>query len=138
VSESPQSTSPQDAPTGAGDADAIDALPVLLGQAQTVRAQPTRGALPGQRRSAVVLPAVQAAAVAAGGFVAGAAVAGLVHRHQRRSSTLAKGGRAGRIGAAGRRRSGSRSRPPAAELVQIVGSRSLLVDVHLLGGAGDR
>jgi hypothetical protein len=27
---------------------------------------------------------------------------------------------------------------PAVELLQIVGSRSLLVDVHLLGGAGDR
>ncbi len=138
MSESTQSTSPHDAPTGAKDGEAIDALPVLLGQAHAVHAQPPRTSLPGERRSAVVLPAVQAAAVAAGGFVAGAAVVGLVHRHQRRASTLAKGRRAGRIGAASRSRSASRSRPPAAELVQIVGSRSLLVDVHLLGGSGNR
>lgn len=138
MSESPQSTSPHDAPAGADDGEAIDALPVLLGEAQAVHAQPSRASLPGERRSATVLPAVQAAAVAAGGFVAGAAVVGLVHRHQRRASTLAKGRRTGRIGAGSRSRSGGRSRPPAAELVQIVGSRSLLVDVHLLGGSGDR
>jgi hypothetical protein len=80
---------------------------------------------------------VQAAAVAAGGFVAGAAVVGLVHRRQRRSAALPKGrrprGDLGRGGAQGRK--GAR----AVELIQIVGSRSLLVDVHLLGGpdAGD-
>ncbi len=81
-----------------------------------------------------VIPAVQAAAVAAGGFVAGAAVVGIVHRRQRRSLRLAKGRRgAGKLGA-GARRAGR-----AGELVQIVGSRSLLLDVHLLGGAdGDR
>jgi hypothetical protein len=139
VSESPQSTSPQDAPAVTGDGEVLDALPVLVGQAHAVPAQPAPDALPGERRSAgVVLPAVQAAAVAAGGFVAGAAVVGLVHRRQQRSSTLAKGARAGRIGARSQSRLGNRSRPPAAELVQIVGSRSLLVDVHLLGGSGDR
>jgi hypothetical protein len=138
VSESSQPASPQDARLDAGDGEAIDALPVLVAEAHAVPAQLRGGALPGERRSAVVLPAVQAAAVAAGGFVAGAAVVGLVHRRQRRSSALAKGRRAGRIGSASRSRPGSRSRPPAAELVQIVGSRSLLVDVHLLGGSGDR
>ena len=139
MSESSQPTSPQDVPKATGDRDTIDALPVLVGQAHTVPAQPASGALPGQRRSiGVVLPAVQAAAVAAGGFVAGAAVVGLVHRRQQRSSTLAKGARAGRVGARSQARLGNRSRPPAAELVQIVGSRSLLLDVHLLGGSGDR
>jgi hypothetical protein len=138
VSELPQPTSPQDVPSLAGDTHQLDALPVLVGQARTVPAQPAPSAVPGERRSAgTVLPVVQAAAVAAGGFVAGAAVVGLVHRHQQRSSTLAKGTRAGRIGAPSRSRLGGRSRPPAAELVQIVGSRSLLVDVHLLGGPGD-
>jgi hypothetical protein len=123
----------------AGDTRQLDALPVLVGQARTVPAQPTPSVLPGERRSAGgVLPAVQAAAVAAGGFVAGAAVVGLVHRRQQRSATLAKGARAGRVGAARRSRLGGRSRPPAAELVQIAGSRSLLVDVHLLGGSGER
>ena len=123
----------------------FDALPVLAGETHAVRAQPPRGALADERRPlGSVLPAVQAAAVAAGGFVAGAAVVGLVHRRQRRATALAKGRRAGRIGPASRSRLGSRSRsvsrsrPPAAELVQIVGSRSLLVDVHLLGGSGER
>ena len=75
------------------------------------------------------MPAVQAAAVAAGGFVAGAAVVGLVTRRRHRAATLAKG------------RSEITPRPPARaaagageQLVQIVGSRSLLLDVHLLGG----
>jgi len=143
VSESPQPTSPPDAHTDAGEDERIDALPVLVGEAQVVRAHHAPDALPPQRRSAgAVIPAVQAAAVAAGGFLAGAAVVGLVHRRQRRSSTLAKAkaGRAPRGGIRARR-----AGPPAGhgaaravELVQIVGSRSLLVDVHLLGGSGDR
>ena len=78
------------------------------------------------------MPAVQAAAVAAGGFVAGAAVAGLVTRRHRQAGALAKGRRSGRrVGRGGRGRGAA---PSAGELVQIVGSRSLLVDVHLLGG----
>jgi hypothetical protein len=73
--------------------------------------------------------------VAAGGFVAGAAVVGLVHRRQRRS-LLVKGRRGtSKLGRGGATRRAGR----AGELVQIVGSRSLLLDVHLLGGAdGDR
>ena len=77
------------------------------------------------------MPAVQAAAVAAGGFVAGAAVVGLVHAPPARSAALAKGA-APDAGSA--RPPRSRRAPAASELVQIVGSRSLLVDVHLLGG----
>jgi len=80
----------------------------------------------------MVIPAVQAAAVAAGGFVAGAAVVGLVHRRQQRSRALA--GRR-RMARANRRRSRGAGR--ASDLVQIVGSRSFLVDVHLLGGSGE-
>jgi hypothetical protein len=115
-----------------GDTEEVDALPVLADE-PTVIASPA-GALPVQAGpSRAVVPAVQAAAVAAGGFVAGAAVVGLVHRRRRRSATLAKGRRA-----AGRRLSrggrDSRSANKAGELLQIVGSRSLLVDVHLLGG----
>jgi hypothetical protein len=79
-----------------------------------------------------MIPVVQAAAVAAGGFVAGAAVVGLAHRRTRRSAALAKGRGAGRR--LGRRGRTDRSAPAAGELIQIVGSRSLLVDVHLLGG----
>jgi hypothetical protein len=112
----------------------IDALPVLAQEARVLAARPLTGGLSAERASGVKIPAVQAAAVAAGGFVAGAAVVGLVHRRQRRSTALAKGRRFGsELGRGGRRaRKGGR----AGELVQIVGSRSLLLDVHLLGGSG--
>lgn len=120
------------------DAEGIYAIPVLADETQLVRAQPIPRALPDRRHSpGAVIPAVQAAAVAAGGFVAGAAVVGLVHRRQRRSSALAKGRRAGR-GSSRTRSPGARKAGRAVELVQIVGSRSLLVDVHLLGSSGDR
>jgi hypothetical protein len=136
VSESLKPTSPQDAPAGALEGEEMDVLPVLAGEPHAVRAQPVQDALP-LRPAGAVMPAVQAAAVAAGGFVAGAAVVGLVHRRQRRSSALGKRRRAGRVG--NRTRStGTRGTGRAAELVEIVGSRSFLVDVHLLGGSGDR
>jgi hypothetical protein len=64
---------------------------------------------------------VQTAAVAAGGFVAGAVVVGVLGRRHQRA-----------IAARNSQRLGRRKRP-ARELVEIVGSRSLLVDVHLLG-----
>jgi dienelactone hydrolase len=109
---------------------APDSLPVLAEEARVVRSEVVSGGVAPARELAT-LPAVQAAAVAAGGFVAGAAVVGLVARRQRRSQALAlaRGRRAGRRLARGGRRSGS----GAGELVQIVGSRSLLLDVHLLG-----
>jgi hypothetical protein len=109
-----------------GDTEEVDALPVLADE-PTVIASPA-GTLPAQAGPGrAVVPAVQAAAVAAGGFVAGAAVVGLVHRRRRRTA-LTKGRRAGRLSRDGR------SANKAGELLQIVGSRSLLVDVHLLGG----
>jgi hypothetical protein len=70
-----------------------------------------------------MVPAVQAAAVAAGGFVAGAAFVGLVNRHHNRA--LAAG--------QPRRRLLRRSRGGRVEALQIVSTRSILVDVHLLG-----
>ena len=54
-------------------------LPVLAQEARVVRAEVVSGDLLPARESAT-LPAVQAAAVVAGGFVAGAAVVGLVTR----------------------------------------------------------
>jgi hypothetical protein len=112
-----------------GDTEEVDALPVLADE-PTVIASPA-GTLPVQAGPGrAVVPAMQAAAVAAGGFVAGAAVDGLVHRRRRRT-TLAQGRRAGRLSRGGR---DSRSANRAGELLRIVGSRSLLVDVHLLGG----
>ena len=118
-------------PRGEGEGDVgedvsgevVDALPVLAHEA-SVLDDPFVGEL---SRSSAALPAVQAAAVAAaGGFVAGAAVVGLVTRRQRRALRPRKGPR--------RLSRRSKSAPGAGELVQIVGSRSLLVDVHLLGG----
>lgn len=79
-----------------------------------------------------VAPTAQAMVVAAGGFVAGAAVVGLASRRRGRSSkALARARKGGRgVGRGGRK--GGR----VGELVQIVGTRSLLVDVHLLDAAG--
>ena len=73
---------------------------------------------------------MQAAAVAAGGFFAGAAVVGLAHR-RRTGSRAPASARSGRLSGLAR---GGRRAGKAGELVQIVGTRSLLVDVHLLGG----
>jgi len=116
-------------PDAIGHGDDAGALPVLAEEARVVHAEVAAGEVL-STRELTTLPAVQAAAVAAGGFVAGAAVVGLVARRQRRSQALARGRQGGRRLARGRRRSGS----AAGELVQIVGSRSLLLDVHLLGG----
>jgi hypothetical protein len=115
--------------------EVLDAVPVLA-EPRIVASGQAQGAGALERSAGSVIPAVQAAAVAAGSFVAGAAVVGIVHRRQQRSLRLAKGRRGvGKLG----RGSASRRVGRAGELVQIVGSRSLLLDVHLLGGAdGDR
>ena len=127
---------PQAAGARAGETEEIDALPVLASEPTVVRAYPLPGGELSERRPAgIMIPAVQAAAIGAGGFVAGAAVVGLVQRRQRRSAALAKGRRAGRELTGGKR--GGRGAAMAGELVQIVGTRSLLVDVHLLGGASN-
>ena len=78
-------------------------------------ADPTGLALSGPRP-------LQTVAVAAGGFVAGVAVVGLVQRRRHRRAVRRLRPRRGA------------SAGPIGELVQIVGSRSVLVDVHLLGG----
>jgi hypothetical protein len=63
------------------------------------------------------LPAVQAAAVAATGFVAGAATLAVIRRH--RTRRLAR-----------QQRNAPRR---AFDMLPIVGSRTFLVDVHLIG-----
>jgi hypothetical protein len=120
VSELPQNDSPQ---VLGGDIEEVDAVVVT----------PAPRATPARRAAESVVPAVQAAAVAATGFVAGAALVGLARRRAHRRE-LVRVGSARRLG---RRTGGGRGRPSSkggGELVQIVGSRSLLVDVHLLGG----
>jgi hypothetical protein len=116
----------------AGEIEEVDGVPVLVPEpAMRLRTRALG-------RS--IAPSVQAAAVAAGGFVAGAAVAGLAHRRRGRDArALAKGTRGGRVAIG--RVSGRRARraAKAGEAVQIVGTRSLLVDVHLLGSVdGER
>jgi hypothetical protein len=105
-----------------------DALPVLAGEARVLAPRAGAAAAASEPPN-VLIPIAQAAAAAAGGFVAGAALVGLARRRQRQLAS-ARPRRAAR--SLRRAPSGGRSTRPA-ELVQIVGSRSLLVDVHLLG-----
>ncbi len=121
MSDSPQPDTPQPV---SGDTEEVDAVVVA----------PAPHALAERRDTRAVVPAVQAAAVAAGSFVAGAAMVGVAHRRRRRRELVRAGARRG-LGRGGRRAaSGGRGSRSMGELVQIVGSRSLLVDVHLLGG----
>jgi hypothetical protein len=128
-----QSADTHAAGTAGGDTEEIDALPVLAGASTVVHPYPLPAAPPTHwRATGAALPAVQAVAVAAGGFVAGVAVVGLVHRRGRHSAAGSQARRIGRGAARGSR--GKRGVSKAGELVQIVSSRSLLVDVHLLAG----
>jgi len=108
----PQDTTdaePLDSRLESVEAETVDAVPVL------VEARPLAPAT-----SYIALPAVQAAAVAATGFVAGAATMALVRRHSARK--LAR----------------TRSTPKRAiDMLPIVGSRTFLVDVHLLAKPGE-
>ena len=92
------------------DVEVVDGFPVLA-EVRTV-----------ERVSPASLPAVQAAAAAATGFVAGAATVALVKRRAARK--MARNGKGG----------GSRR---AVDMLPIVGSRSFLVDVHVIGKQGD-
>ncbi len=106
-----------------GDTEEVDAVVVT----------PTPRALPVRRAARAVVPAVQAAAVAAGASSRGGP--GGPGAPPPAPPRAGAGGAARRLG---RRTGGGRGRGRAnaawAELVKIVGSRSLLVDVHLLGG----
>jgi hypothetical protein len=82
------------------DAEVVDGLPVVT-EAGVIEERPT-----------AVVSAVQATALAATGFVAGAATVAVVSRH-RTKKALKKSRRSGPLG-------------------EIVSSRSFLVDVHLL------
>jgi hypothetical protein len=85
----------------------VDGLPVLADVRTLESANP------------VALPAVQAAAAAATGFVAGAATLALVRRHSARRLARARLQRRGPVG------------------LPVVASRSFLVDVHLLAKPGE-
>jgi hypothetical protein len=103
--------------------EVFDGLPVLADEPSGKDMFPT----PASRTAIGPLAGpAQTAVAAAGGFVAGAAVLGLMHRRKGKRMALAHNRSPVRIG-----RRGKRSKS-AGELA-IVGSRSLLVDVHLLG-----
>jgi hypothetical protein len=88
-----------------GEEETVEGLPVLA----EVRAL--------DRPIGASLPAVQAAAAVATGFVAGAATIALVKRHNGRRPSRAM-----------------RSAPRrAVDMLPIVGSRTFLVDIHLIG-----
>jgi hypothetical protein len=108
VFESPTETEAVD-PSADAEAEIVDGFPVLA-EVRTI-----------ERPSPASLPAVQVAAVAATGFVAGAATVALVKR--RTAKKLARNGRGGP------RR--------AVDLLPIAASRSFLVDVHVIGKQGD-
>lgn len=98
---------------GAGSEEIVDGLPVLM-EVRPVATTPESPPAP-----AVLLPAVQAAAAVATGFLAGAATVALV-----------------------RRRSTRRHAPRAAqrrtvEMLPVVASRTFLVDVHLIAKPTD-
>ena len=111
--------------------DELDGVPVLGGDdgdeswlpVVADSRHPAAGPAPNAELDLAAPRPLQTVAVAAGGFVAGVAVVGLVQRRRRRRAL-----------AAGKARRRGTNAGPVGELVQIVGSRSLLVDVHLLGG----
>jgi hypothetical protein len=108
--------------------EVLDGLPVLADESSGVSMFPT----PPSRMPIVTLasPVHKTAAAAAGGFVAGAAVLGLVHRRKGKRAAFARARPARRLA-----RSGKRS-TSVGELVEVLATRSLLVDVHLLDSPG--
>jgi hypothetical protein len=97
-----------DEPPAAVEGELVDALPVLAEVRVVERTVPS------------VLPAVQAAAAAATGFVAGAATIALFKRHSARKNARAKI---------------TNRRVPNG--LPIAESRSFLVDVHLIAKPGE-
>jgi hypothetical protein len=92
--------------------ETVDGVPVLAAEVRALeRAVPRRQ-----------LPAVQAAAVAATGFVAGAAAVVAIQRHVASKPSV---------------RPRRRKRGDGVETLSVLGTRSFLLDVHLLGGRGE-
>lgn len=101
----------EDVERAADDAEVVDAIPVPEGPSAFDRAAPAVAPRGGIVATSPV--AVQAAAVAVTGFAAGAATVAVVRRRRARKSL--RGGRKDR-----------------KALGEIRGSRSFLVDIHLL------
>ena len=86
------------------EGEVVDGLPVVT-DAGEVLDEPSTGGL-------LLAPGVQAAALAATGFVAGACTVAVVKRHRTKKA--------------------AKKRKKAGPLGEIVGSNSFLIDVHLL------
>jgi hypothetical protein len=97
------------------DAASDDLLPVLA-EVRPIEREKPAGELD---RPAASSPAVQAAAVAATGFVAGAATVALARRRAARKANPSL-------------RKRRRGKKRGGDLVDVVASRSFLVDIHLL------
>ena len=102
------------------DVEVVDGVPVLCEDPVSTGPLAPAPPSPGGALSPVGSPAVQAAAAAATGFVAGAATLALVRRRSAR--------RLARTTLRPRR---------VADALPIVGSRSFLVDVHLIAKPGE-
>jgi hypothetical protein len=89
----------------APEEEEVEAVPVLAGEVRAIEP------VPAPAPPALRTPA-QVAAVAATGFVAGAATVAVLHRRRGRTPR--------------------RRRKRAAEAITVAGTRSFLVDVHLL------
>jgi hypothetical protein len=110
----PRSESTENGSAPITDAEIVDELEGPVTAEETVQGVPVLAEVRAiQSPSSASLPAVQAAAVAATSFVAGAATLALVRRHAARK--LAR-----------------RAPRRAVDALPIVGSRSFLVDVHLI------
>jgi hypothetical protein len=91
------------------DEETVEGLPVLA-EVRPIEPAPKPG-----------LPAVQAAAAAATGFMAGAATVALVRRHTARKVA----------------RSQRRMPRRPIDMLPVIGSRTFLVDVHMLAKPGE-
>jgi hypothetical protein len=105
------------------DEEVLDGVPVL---AQELPSKGMFGASEPRSLAVAQNAPVQTVAVAAGSFLAGAAFLGLVRRRHNRQAALVRARAPRRLGRA-------RKRSKQSGEIAIVGSRSLLVDVHLLG-----
>jgi hypothetical protein len=106
----PAQPSPESAPDLVEPEETVDGVPVLAAEVRALeRAVPRRQ-----------LPAVQAAAVAATGFVAGAATVVAISRRVSRRPPRSRAFR-------------RRKRDAGPEAMSVLGTRSFLLDVHLLG-----
>lgn len=115
------------------EVEEIERLDELAQEVRIARLEPAPASLPAARGGGRV-PVRTASALAAGGFLAGAALVGITRR-QRRPGALVRGAGRRRLPARRLRRRAA-AKAPAAERLQILATHRVLLDVHLLGPLG--